>query len=284
MSDQTTAQWLRTAAERIARGSTRLCLVYARRTAMKIVAKGRSWWSGITGWLGEASGLAWLFQLVLLLIGALILRKVALGLLGGMAALVDSARWLLWPAAVVWIIAAYRVGHPDWTPPADTEPEDQPKEKKTEKEVEPEDGGDDQEQPANTEPVSLTKAEFPEPPLPSLQDIRETLARVGTPHAHISVLAEDLGTTPERIREALGKWDIPVESVRMRGRGSSTGIRGDRYPAPPPGQGTPSDGVVAAGQPANNNNDNAPTVVRREGMLIITDPADHHRHHTLTKD
>ncbi|MGW2261433.1 hypothetical protein ACWCXE_27065 [Streptomyces sp. NPDC001780] len=278
MSDQTTAQWLRTAAERIARGSTRLCLVYARRTAMKIVEKGRSWWAGITGWLGEVTGLAWAARIALLVVGALILRKLALGLLGGMAALVDSARWLLWPAAVVWVIAAYRVGHPDWTPPADTEPEDQPKE--PEKEVEPEDSGDDQEQPADTEPVSLTKAP-PEPPLPSLQDIRETLTRVGTPHAHISVLAEDLSTTPERIREALAKWDIPVEPVRMRGRGSSTGIRGDRYPAPPPAQGPPSEAVVAAGQPANNNNDNAPTVVRREGMLIITDPADHHCHHDV---
>ncbi|MGS2588076.1 hypothetical protein [Streptomyces hebeiensis] len=274
MSDQTTAQWLRTAAERIARGSTRLCLVYARRTALKTRAKGTAWWNAIRTWLGEASGLAWLFRVVLLVLAALLLRKIALTIVVSLAHRADGARWLLWPLAAVWIIAAYRVGSPDWEPPADDDQEQEPESDAAE---------ETDEQPAApaTEPAPERPAE---PLLPNIQDLREALARVGTPHAHITALADDIGTTPERVREALTKWQIPVEAVRMRGRGSSTGIRGDRYPAPPPGQGPPSDGVVAAGQPANNNDNNIPTVTRREGMLIITDPADSHRHHTLTKD
>lgn len=38
------------------------------------------------------------------------------------------------------------------------------------------------------------------PALPTLQDVREAVSRVGTPHAHLAVLAEALGTTTDRVR------------------------------------------------------------------------------------
>ena len=43
------------------------------------------------------------------------------------------------------------------------------------------------------------------PLLPNIADLRVSLTRVGTPHAHVAVLAADIGTTPERVREPLDK-------------------------------------------------------------------------------
>ncbi|MFD8710388.1 hypothetical protein ACFV07_07925 [Streptomyces anulatus] len=103
------------------------------------------------------------------------------------------------------------------------------------------------------------------PPLPTLQDVRDAVSRVGTPHAHLAVLAEELGTTTDRVREVLADHHIPVEPVRMRGRGTSTGVKAGRFPAPA----TAPDGVVAAGQPANNNT-NSTTVQSHAGGAHIT--------------
>ncbi|WP_069743047.1 hypothetical protein [Streptomyces sp. EN23] len=109
--------------------------------------------------------------------------------------------------------------------------------------------------------------------LPTLQDVSDAVSKVGTPHAHLAVLAEALGTTTDRVREALAEHRIPVEPVRMRGRGSSTGVKAGRFPAPVAAPG----GVVAAGQPANNNDNNTAAPFR------ITDdpdnPVRHHVHH-----
>lgn len=105
-----------------------------------------------------------------------------------------------------------------------------------------------------------------EPLLPSFTDVREAVWRVGTPHAHITALAAELSTTPDRVREALAACEIPVEPVRMQGRGSSTGVKGHHFPAPP----APSDGVVAAGQPTNNDNNNTVTVTRDYSGAQIT--------------
>lgn len=120
--------------------------------------------------------------------------------------------------------------------------------------------------------------------VPTFHELCESLARVGTPHAHVAVLAHDLGTTPERVREALDACGVRVEAVRMQGRGSSTGVKGDALPAPRP---TPG-GVVDAGQPANNDNNNATPVEPEKGFRVETigqggtvvhDPADAIRHH-----
>lgn len=106
-------------------------------------------------------------------------------------------------------------------------------------------------------------------PLPFPRDVCEAVWRVGTPHVHLAVLAEELGTTTDRVREVLYAQRIPVEPVRMRGRGSSTGVKGDHFPAPVP----PSVGVVAAGQAANNNTNNVTVTRDASGALITVTPA-----------
>jgi hypothetical protein len=120
--------------------------------------------------------------------------------------------------------------------------------------------------------------------VPTFHELCESLARVGTPHAHIAVLAHDLGTTPERLREALDACGVQVEAVRMQGRGSSTGVKGGALPAPRP---TPG-GVVGAGQATNDNNDNAPPAGPEKGFrveaigqggTVVHDPSDAIRHH-----
>ncbi|MFF8467922.1 hypothetical protein [Streptomyces griseus] len=107
------------------------------------------------------------------------------------------------------------------------------------------------------------------PALPTLQDVREAVSRVGTPHAHLAVLAEALGATTDRVREVLAEHDIPVEPVRMRGRGSSTGVKADYFPAPAAAPGP----VVVAGQPANNNTNNTTVQHHAGGAHITVTPA-----------
>lgn len=120
--------------------------------------------------------------------------------------------------------------------------------------------------------------------VPTFHELCESLARVGTPHAHIAVLAHDLGTTPDRVREALDACGVQVGAVRMQGRGSSTGVKGDALPAPRPAPGS----VVAAGQATNNDANNAPPVGPEKGFrveaigqggTVVHDPADATRHH-----
>ncbi|MGW3571845.1 hypothetical protein ACWDSL_49595 [Streptomyces sp. NPDC000941] len=160
----------------------------------------------------------------------------------------------MWPGVAWFLLAAWRAAAPDAE--ADEEPE----------------GEDDEEESSGEEQEAAQPA--PETPrLPTWGELGEALARVGTPHAHIAVLAEDLGTTPERVREALDWCGVPVEAARMRGRGSSTGVKGAALPTPR----TAHADVVAAGQPGNNNDNNAhgPIVERPvEGMTIIRDPAE----------
>jgi hypothetical protein len=124
--------------------------------------------------------------------------------------------------------------------------------------------------------------------VPTFHELCESLARVGTPHAHIAVLAHDLGTTPERVREALDACGVQVEAVRMQGRGSSTGVKGDALPTPRSTLG----GVVGAGQPANNDNNNASATTPEKGLrvepigqagTVIHNPADAVRHHQVGK-
>lgn len=118
--------------------------------------------------------------------------------------------------------------------------------------------------------------------VPTFHELCESLARVGTPHAHIAVLAHDLGTTPERVREALEACGVPVEAVRMQGRGSSTGVKGGSLPTPR--------SVVAAGQPADNDNNNTAEEGAEKGLrverigqagTVVRHPADAVRHHNV---
>jgi hypothetical protein len=262
----TTRQWLRDAAQRVSRGSERLTLLLARRITGRGAERLRAWGSGVRAWLGAVSGFEWLLRAGCLVAAALVARKALLAVAGGIADRADEVvSGLMWPASIVWVVVAYRIGREDWRP-RDEEP------------AEPGAAGegDDQAQADGT----VEQAAPAGPPLPTLQQLAESLARVGTPHAHIAVMAEDLGATPQAVRAALDRCGVPVEPVRMRGRGSSTGIKAGSLPTPRP---TP-DGVVAAGQPANNDNNNARALQTRQGVLIITDDADnpyrHHVHHT----
>ncbi|MFJ2374971.1 hypothetical protein ACIOZL_19510 [Streptomyces sp. NPDC087769] len=176
---------------------------------------------------------------------------------------VAAAPWALAPAAGVWLVASLYA-----KAPAEQEEEEGEEEKEAAPAAE---GRTSSEEP---EPAGAAAPPVEEPPLPSHQDLHEALSRVGTPHAHIAVLAEALGAPAERVRAALDQLSIPVGPVRMRGRGSSTGIRADKFPAPPPAPGSPPGGVVGAGQSANNNDNNTTSTVRREGFVIAyTDDA-----------
>lgn len=85
------------------------------------------------------------------------------------------------------------------------------------------------------------------------------------------------------VREALTAADVRVrEGVRTAG-GNGPGVHRDDLPplSPPPDR--PPVGGVVAGERANTNANNTLRVQSREGMTIITDPADRYRTHSLKK-
>lgn len=243
----TTKAWLRTAADRISIGSTRLAARTLSRTIRSVRTRVSTW--------------PWWVQLPLAYV-ALFKGPALLARVGDrIHERVESGAWsgVLTALALLWIVVAYRAGgdqpEPDGQAPGDSD------------------------EAADEEAAA-------EPPLPLLVDLRISLARVGTPHAHLAALATDLATTPERVREALAKYDIPVQAVRMQGRGTSTGVKGDTHPALRP---SPED-VVAAGQPSNNNSNNTPTAPLQKGSRVehighggrlVHNPADPVRHHQV---
>ncbi|MEU3962907.1 hypothetical protein AB0F42_24395 [Streptomyces buecherae] len=135
---------------------------------------------------------------------------------------------LMWVAAGAWAVAAWRVGHPDW----------QPQEMGEQADEEGEEVAD------------------PDAPIP-LTDLADALSRVGTPHAHLAALAAHLDATPARVRASLRAHGVPVETVRMRGAGASTGIKATAMGA-----------VVAAGQASNNNTNNTPAATSESGLRV----------------
>lgn len=234
MSAPTTVQWLRTAADRVSVGSRR---IVARTVGRVLRAVG----SRFGGW-------PWWVQLGLAYVALLRGPALLAGVGDRVHERVESGAWSsgLTVSAVLWVVAAYRVG--GW----------EPKERPTE--PEPETVDDEAADVAEPEPVVEDAPVGP--PLPSLPDLRISLLRIGTPHAHITALADDLATTPERVREALAQWGVPVEPVRMKGRpSSSTGVKGGPAVHPALAPRPEDDAVVAAGQPANNDNNNGFTTV-----------------------
>lgn len=122
-------------------------------------------------------------------------------------------------------------------------------------------------------------------PLPPLGagELAVALHEIGAPHAHLSALADHLGTTPARVREGCTLAGVPIAGgVRMKGRGVSTGIKADHFPPLPSPAGTPSGPVVVAGQ-TTTTTATGPTVERREWGLTITDPTDRHRQHEVPR-
>ncbi|WP_030569634.1 hypothetical protein [Streptomyces aureocirculatus] len=274
-SDPTTRQWLRTAAVRVHTGSSRLVLHAARRA----IARARALYTPARAWLSRSSGLKWCAKVALLIAAAAITRKIGTVILGGAYRQIASGAWwgLLWTAAIVWVIAAYRVGHPGWKPK-------QP--------VTPEAGAKAEGQAEDTDAQEKTEAPPAQPhgPLPvSPVGLVAAVRDIGTPNAQLVPLAAHLGTTTDAVRAAAATLGWPVKDVRMEGRSASAGLRWDEAPTPPPL--APSSTGVAAGHAADDNDDDNPeeggrkgTRVRHigQGGRVVTDPAETVRHHKIT--
>jgi hypothetical protein len=85
------------------------------------------------------------------------------------------------------------------------------------------------------------------------------------------------------VRELLDAAGIRVRPGVRTATGNGPGVHRDDLAAPSPAPvDIPAD-VVAAGEDANTNTNNALRVESREGMTIINDPADRHRAHSLKK-
>ncbi|MFG2617795.1 hypothetical protein ACGFXC_09200 [Streptomyces sp. NPDC048507] len=244
MTAPTSAQWIRAAAARLTLGSQRLTVHLTRRIAAWL----RDAWRRTNRWLSDATGIAWAFRLAVLLAAAWLLRKIGVSVAAAVVRRLDSSAWLLWPALGLWLIAAWRAGHPDRAPgpaPAAAEapvPEAQP------------------------DPVSLAKDH---PPGPSLDDVLAAARKVGTPHAHLAAIEECLKAPAGTARRLLTKAGIPIADVRMQGRGTSTGVRGaDIPPLADPSRGAVVD-AVGAGQDANNSNNDI-RVTRSAGGAQVT--------------
>ncbi|GGX99236.1 hypothetical protein [Streptomyces fructofermentans] len=270
MKTATTMGWIRAAGTRLHTGSSRLATHYAARTAQSVQRR----YAAVRAWLASSSGLTWLTKAALLVAAAGLLRKIATKAGGGFYERLHTgaAAWLLWPAAALWIIAAYRAGHPDWKPkqpPA--APEQNPAADAQEQQAEPADTLP----PAGPRPIS---------PIELVAAVRD----VGTPNAQLVPLAAHLRTTTDAIKAAAADVGWRVKDVRMEGRSTSAGLRWDE--APTPVQAYPDPDVVGAGQPANDNDDDSDGEGPREGLRVqnigeggrlIHDPATTIRHHTV---
>ncbi|MFI0233138.1 hypothetical protein [Streptomyces sp. NPDC017086] len=266
MSAPTTAQWLRTAVDRVAVGSGRLATDRTRRAVQRL----RRTVQRTRAWVGEASGVDKLIRLAPLALAALILRAVGARLAEWAYDRIESGAWwwLLAAGSAAWIVAAYRAGRDGWqpTPPLQPVPaggEGGP----VEAEPSPPAAGSDPVGPPPVSPVALVAA------------VRD----IGTPHAQLKPLAEHLGVSTDAVRAAAAGMGWPVKDVRMTGRSASAGLRWDEVPSPPPLG--PSPGVVGAGQRADDNDDDSGrqgpregiAVRRTDGGLVIYDLADTHR-------
>ncbi|MFD3802628.1 hypothetical protein ACFWTC_03145 [Streptomyces sp. NPDC058619] len=250
MTAPTSRAWAQAAAARLTLGSKRLTSHLTRRIAAWI----RNTWQRTMAWLSDATGLAWAVRLCVLLAAAWILRKVGVSIAAAAARRIEASAWLLWPALALWIIAAWRAGHPDWKPrPAPAAAE----------EPEPE---------AEPETVSLAKDH---PVGPTLDDVLAAARKLGTPHVHLAAIERHIKAPRGTVRPVLVEAGIPISDVRMKGAGTSTGIQDSDIPPlsspSPEGVG----GVVGAGQDANNNSNNI-RVTRSAGgaQVTVTDLAE----------
>ncbi|MFF5001726.1 hypothetical protein ACFY3G_02765 [Streptomyces phaeochromogenes] len=125
------------------------------------------------------------------------------------------------------------------------------------------------------------------PPIPTREELTAALHKVAAPHAHITAVAEHLGTSTERVREGLDGAGIPVSGgVRMKGRKAavSPGVKKDDFPPlSSPDQETTQEGVVAGALTSNNNSNNTDEQGPREGMSIIQDDTNPRFWHVLTR-
>ncbi|MGW3154021.1 hypothetical protein [Streptomyces sp. NPDC001089] len=165
-------------------------------------------------------------------------------LLGGLALVwgfVQTAPFLMFPLSVWWIVAAYRQGKP--------------------------------EEEAAVPP--LQESSEPAAPKDDSPEVLATLRKVAEPHAHLSAVAQALGTDTAHVREVLTRAGVPITDVRMKGRGVSTGVKAADIPLPSPSPSPSPEGpgpVVGPGHA--NNNDTELTVSRLPSGVQIISVAD----------
>ncbi|MFD6620071.1 hypothetical protein ACFWFB_33050, partial [Streptomyces albidoflavus] len=210
-----TMQWIRRAGQRLSTGSSRL----ATHLAARMLARARRLWHSCYGWVSAVSGIEWLIRMAVLVAVAWVVRKIGETVAVGASRTVadGGAPWLMWGSLIVWILAAYRCGHPDWKPKP--LPEDEPTEEAAEESEEEQPVA--AQAPAGRPPVS---------PVALVAAVRD----IGTPHAQLRPLAEYLGTTTDAVRAAAAELEWPVKDVRMDGRSSSAGLHWGDCPYPPP--------------------------------------------------
>ncbi|MFB6593935.1 hypothetical protein ACWGUP_17720 [Streptomyces diastaticus] len=170
--------------------------------------------------------------------------------------------------AGAWIVAAWIAA------PAIEEAEEEGDDGEEEGEEAPVEGAEE----AAEEGPEVAPAETP---LPTREELTAALHAVADPHAHTAAVATHLGVPAERVRAGLKAAGIPTTGACRMGGKPSTGVKAEHIPPlSPSGEGAP-EAAVASPLTSNNNSNNAPTVERREGMLIIRDPAETHRHHRV---
>ncbi|MGD6761371.1 hypothetical protein ACOKM5_20770 [Streptomyces sp. BH097] len=119
-----------------------------------------------------------------------------------------------------------------------------------------------------------------EPAEPDPADVADVVRDVigGGRGALLTALRGPLGAADTKaVRDHLTAAGIRVREGVRTPAGNGPGVHADDVPAPRPAPTDPPVGDVAAGEDANTNANNKPRVDRREGMTIITDPADSHR-------
>lgn len=250
MSAPSTMQWIRQALHQIAAGSERL----AAHLVARAIHRARDVWRRAKGWLGESSGLNWLLRLAVLLALAALLREIVITVTVAAyeRARAGAAPWLMWGAASLWVVAAYRCGRDDWQPSSAAEEPSA---------IEPQPENQEQQPPSAVEPAPASPP--PVSPVALIAAVRD----IGTPHAQLKPLAEHLGTTTDAVRAAAAELGWPVKDVRMQGRSSTAGLRWDEAPSPPPLD--PSPGVVGPGQPADDNDDDTDGEWPEEGVRAL---------------
>jgi hypothetical protein len=238
----------------------------------------------IAGWVGAADGFDKLMRLGFLALLILVVRKVATAIVVWAYHRITSGTWglPLFLAAAVWIVAAYRAGHPDWTPKP---PKQRPAEASPDQAAA---DGDSHAQDADPAGAVALEKQPPAPPVEPAELVAAVRA-IGTPHAQLKPLAEHLSASTDAVRATAARLGWEVKDVRMAGRSASAGLRGDEAPSLPPPE--PLPGVVGAGQPADDNDDDSGQGSPRKGLRVepiglggrlVHDPADVIRHHKTT--
>jgi hypothetical protein len=271
-------QWIRQAGQRLSVGSSRL----ATLLTASVIRRAAAVWRRCTGWLKEASGVGWLLRLGLLLLAAAVVRKAVTAIAAAVyeRAASGAAPGLLWGAAAVWVVSAYRAGADGWAPKRPAAPpvtDEQPQSEPT--------AGTQKETAEDVGPAPL-----PGPPSVSPVELVATVRDIGTPHAQLKPIAEYLRTTTDAVRATAAGMGWPVKDVRMQGRSSTAGLRWDDCPSP--SRGKPLSDVVGAGQPTDDNDDDGGDGDPGEGVrverigqagAVVRHPADRVRHHTVGK-